>query len=1022
MIATIIALGALVALTPFLTMLMGRASGWVLGIAYLAVAGLFTPTAAEVMAGGTPEQTYEWIPSLGVDLALRADGLGVVFTFIALIIGAVVFFYSTGYLPKGTNTSFYWLMVIFTFSMVGLVLTNDLLVLFVCWELTSLASFFLIARSGSPGQAPALRTMLMTFIGGLTLLVATGVTIAATGTTNLQEALASPVWAQSPTVTTLVAVLVAVSGMTKSAQFPFHSWLPDAMAAATPVSAYLHAAAVVKAGIFLMLRFSPAFHEVAIWNTILIVAGLVTACLGGWFALNQFDLKKLMAFSTVSQLGLITAAIGVGTEAALAAAVLHVMAHALFKSGLFMMVGVVDHLAGTRELTRIPRLAGVAPAAFAVMIIGCASMAGIPPLFGFVSKESIFTGLLSAPGAPWVGWLALAVAAGASVLTFAYCAKSVWGAFIDGKPVERADLGHGSAVMLIFAGLPIVASVPLSFLLGVFDHPLDRAVAAAVPDPTSHVHLSLWHGFTAELIASLLIIGVGVVIILNRSKVFAFFHRARPKFDGADVISGIDAGLRRIGTGLSVFVRPVNAGPYVAVSLGGLAVLAFASVPAIAADLPPEQSNLSRPIDAVLLVLVTIAVLVVCVSHSRLTTVVALSAVGILATVQILALGAPDVTLTQLLVEAMTIIVIMLVLQKLPRSFWRYPKRVQSTRIIFAVCVGAAVTLLTFVLNGRRERSDLAMYYIDEAPVISGGSNIVNTILVEFRALDTLGELTVLGMAGIAIVAVMSTVKDKFLDPPAENIPEPPRRAWVAIRPKGTTAYRAVHESWPNVIPQQLTIKVLGPLLAVSSALIFWRGHNEPGGGFIAALVGSAVIGLLYMSTAKDRAIGRPRAPLYLIGCGVAIAVVTGFIGLVLAGSFLEPLHGYLFGQHFTTSMLFDVGVYLAVLGLILLSFNLLGVSDSAATPAGDDVLTNGIIHRDVELTRERADEVLYGELSGPLDSIRGERPAQSASRRERVKDEKVTWRSSHILHGDAPPEPSRTARDQPTEKQEEMR
>ncbi|WCE41996.1 MnhB domain-containing protein [Brevibacterium sp. BDJS002] len=363
----------------------------------------------------------------------------------------------------------------------------------------------------------------------------------------------------------------------------------------------------------------------------------------------------------------------------------------------------------------------------------------------------------------------------------------------------------------------------------------------------------------------------------------------------------------------------------------------------------------------------------------------------------------------------MTIIVIMLVLQKLPRSFWRYPKRLQATRAIFAIIVGLAATVLTLALNGRRERSDLGQFYIENAPDISGGHNIVNTILVEFRALDTLGELTVLGMAGIAIVAVMSTVKDKFIDPPAENIPEPPRQAWVSIRPRGTTAYRAVHEAWPNVIPPKLTIKILGPLLAITSLVIFWRGHNEPGGGFIAALVGSAVIGLLYMSTAKDRAIGPPKAPLYLIGFGVATAVATGFIGLIFAGSFLEPMHGYFLGQHFTTSMIFDLGVYLAVVGLILLSFNILGVSDSAATPAGDDVLTNGIIHRDVELTRERADELIYGELSGPMDAIRGERPTHERRSRAGNPDAKVKASSTHILHGDAPIERSSdTQPDQP--------
>ena len=1004
MILTLIALAALVVLTPLLTRFAGRESGWPLAIAYLGVAALFTPTAAQVMAGNNPETSYPWIPSFGVDLALRADGIGVVFTYIALVIGAVVFVYSTRYLSPGRNTSFYWLMVIFTFSMVALVLTNDVLVLFVCWELTSLASFFLIARSGSPGQAPALRTMFFTFIGGLSLLVATGVIIAVTGTTNLAEAISSPVWTGQPEVTTLVALLVGVAAMTKSAQFPFHPWLPDAMAAATPVSAYLHAAAVVKAGIFLMLRFSPTFHATPAWNVLLVTAGLLTACLGGWFALNQHDVKKLMAYSTVSQLGLITAVIGVGTEAAIAAATLHVIAHALFKSGLFMMVGVVDHLAGTRDLARIPKLMRSAPAAFTVMIIGCASMAGIPPLLGFVSKEALFTALGETPGGPWAGWVALLVAVGASVLTFAYCAKTVWGSFIDGREPETGDIHRGSPVMLIAAALPILASFPLSFVLFLLDTPLDHVVRAAVPNATEHVHLALWHGFNIELLASGLIIAIGVVLILRRSRVFVFFHKATLPFDGSDVIDSLTTGLERLGHGLAAFVRPMNSGPYLAMSLGGLSVLAIGSIPVVFADLPPLQQNLSRPVDVILLVLITVAVLVLCTSHSRLTTVVALSAIGILATVQILALGAPDVTLTQLLVEAMTIIVIMLVLQKLPRSFWKYPKRKQTPRLLFAVIVGASAAGLTLVLNGRRERSDLGLYYLDKAPEISGGDNIVNTILVEFRALDTLGELTVLGMAGIAIVAVMSTVKDKFIDPPAENIPEPPRPPWVSIRPKGTTAYRGVHEAWPNVIPLQLTLKVLGPLLAVSSLLIFWRGHNSPGGGFIAALVGSAVIGLAYLSTPKDRAIGPPRAPLYLIGSGVATAVVTGIIGLLFAGSFLHPMHAEFAGQHWTTSMLFDVGVYLAVLGLMLLSFNLLGVSDSAATPAGDDVLTNGIIRRDVERTRERADELLYGELSGPMEAIRGERPERSRRRgAEDSEEAKVRANSTHILRGDSP-------------------
>lgn len=1007
-IVTVGILAALVVLTPLITAGLGRHAGWLLGAAYLGAALAFLPAVSEVVSGGTVEQTVRWAPSLDVALAFSVDGIGVVFTLIALVIGAFVLFYSTAYLSPGPNLSFYWLMATFTFAMVVLVLTDDLFALFIAWEITSLASFMLIARSGTAAHPASLRTMFITFIGGLSLLVAIGFIVARTGTTGIREALTHEVWGTDPTFTTTIALLVAIAAMTKSAQFPFHSWLPDAMAAATPVSAYLHAAAVVKAGIFLLIRFSPAFHSTPAWNALLIVAGIITTAIGGWFALNQVDLKKLMAYSTVSQLGLIVAAIGVGTELALGAAVLHVIAHALFKSGLFMMVGVVDHIAHTRDFGKIPQLYRVSPVAFAVTIIGTASMAGIPPLLGFASKETVFMALGEAPGAAWTGWAALIAGAAASVLTFAYCAKVVFGAFVDGDEPDREALGHTDGVMLTFAALPILASVPLAFMLPQVEKLVVPAITAALPGTDPHPHFVLWHGITPELIASALIIAAGILIILARRRVWPFFMRARLPFDGADVISGITRGLEVAGRAASGIVAPVRAAPHIRAVLGLLALVIFGGALAIGLGpgLPPVQPNLSRPIDLVLLVLITVSVLAVCFARSRMTATVALSAVGILATVQIMALGAPDVTLTQLLVEAMTIIVIMLVLQKLPRTFWRYRKRTQTRRGIFAVFVGAAVGLAVWVMTGRRERSEIALYYLNEAPEISGGSNIVNTILVEFRALDTLGELTVLGMAGIAIVAVLSSVRDKFIDPPAADIPEVPRTPWVSLRPRGSVAHRAVMVAWPNVIPMQLMARVLGPILAISSALIFWRGHNEPGGGFIAALVGSAIVGILYMSTSKDRAIGPPRAPLILIGGGVMVAVLTGFVGLIFAGSFLEPIHGYLFGVHLTTSMLFDVGVYMAVLGLILVSFNLLGTSDSAFTPAGDDVLVDGQMQRDVDAetpfegTRERADEMMYGELTGPLDATRGERPhARALAQGDRKR--KLGVRSRHMATGE---------------------
>ncbi|MGO1397330.1 MAG: DUF4040 family protein [Brevibacterium yomogidense] len=975
-------LAVIVLLTPAITARLGRHAGWVLAAGYLAATAAFLPAVRAALDGAPLEWTRPWIPGLGVELAFRADGIGVVFTLIALLVGAAVLAYSTGYLGRGRQLSFYWLMCTFTLAMTGLVLTDDLLVLFLCWEVTSLASFLLIARSGTTAEHPSMRTLLITFLGGLTLLAAIAGIIVVTGTTRISEALTSSAWdGADPALVSTIAVLVAVGAMTKSAQFPFHSWLPDAMAAATPVSAYLHAAAVVKAGVFLLIRFSPAFHDVPAWNVLLIVAGLLTTALGGWFALNQSDIKKLMAYSTVSQLGLITAAIGVGTEAALVAAVLHVIAHALFKSGLFMMVGVVDHVAHTREVGKIPRLIGRAPASFAVVVLGCASMAGIPPLLGFVSKESVFTGLLDAPGGAWAGWAALLAGAAASVLTFAYCAKLVFGSFVDGPRVQDDEVGAQSPVMLVFAALPILASVPLALMLPQLERLVVPAVTAALPGTSPEPHLALWHGLTPELFATMAIVAIGVVIILARRRVWRFFDRAVLPFDGADVINAVESAFIRPAHALTRFTEPVRAARHVVPGLGLLSVVILAGVAAImqGPGLSAPQEGLNRPIDGILLALITIAVVVACLARSRMTAIVALSAVGILATVQIMSLGAPDVTLTQLLVEAMTIIIMMLVLQKLPRTFWKYPRRFQLKRGAFALVVGVAMGIATWALLGRRERSDLAMYYLEQAPEISGGDNIVNTILVEFRALDTLGELTVLGMAGIAIVAVMSSVRDRYIDPPAADVPEVPRTPYVRLG--HAASQRAVFVAWPNVIPVQLTVRRLIPILVITSAIVFWRGHNEPGGGFIAALIGSAVIGLLYMSTTTDRAIGPPQAPVGLIGGGVLIAVITGGVGLIFAGSFLEPLHGYFLGEHFTTSMLFDVGVYFAVLGLILISFNLLGTSDSAFTPAGDDVLVEGTMIRDVdddatESTRERVDEMVYGEMSGPMDSVRGERPS----------------------------------------------
>ncbi|GAB78724.1 multicomponent Na+:H+ antiporter subunit A [Austwickia chelonae] len=961
---TLLTLAVAVLIAPAACARLGRAAGWPLAGLYLIATATLWPAVTAVMKGTNPTWRASWVPALGVEISLRADGLGIVFALIALLIGAVVFAYSTRYLGPGPQTSFYLVMTLFTLAMLGLVLADDLIWFFLCWELTSIASFLLIARSGHAGEQASMRTLFITFTGGLALLVALTLIAHRTRTGSLSAALSHTVWHDDPAFAATVAALVAIAGFTKSAQFPFHIWLPDAMAAITPVSAYLHAAAVVKAGVFLLLRFTPAFHHVPTWNILLISLGLTTAALGAWFALQQTDLKKLMAYSTVSQLGLLVATIGVGTAAAVAAAVLHTIAHALFKSGLFMMVGVVDHATHTRDLRRLPQLYRAMPVSFAVTVLGCASMAGIPPMLGFASKESLLTGLLSAPGPSWTGPVAMGAAVASSVLTFAYCTKIVFGGFVDGRgdrPVEAVEKS-----LLVPAALPILAGLPLGAAVGLLDTPVGRAVDAALPGAGGDVHLSLWHGITAELGATLLIFALGGIVVATRRALWPRLERPSLPWDGPAAVNALTRGLTRLGEAWSRPLAVDYPSRHVALLFAAFVAVTLPALVAAtdAVGLPPNPAGSTRPVDILLAVLITAAVIGVCRATSRLAAVVSLSAVGALCTVQILALGAPDVTLTQLLVETLTVVMMMLVLQKLPLNFGEHPPRQRRLAVGLALGVGLAAGAATFVLNGRREHGDVAGYFQRETLDLSGGTNIVNVILVEFRALDTLGELSVLGMAGVVLVAVLSTVRDRHLDPDPAKRPSrgtEQDEPLPQLRAPGTTAHRAITEAWSNVLPMQLMLRLVTPLLVLLSLLIFVRGHNAPGGGFIAALVGSATIGLAYLSTSRDRQLGRPRLPLRLIGGGILVAVTTGVWGLVAEGSFLDPLSGHLGTAHLTSSMLFDVGVYAAVLGLVMVAFNLLGTSDASTDHDGG------------EDTRERVDEAVEGELSGPLDTVRGE-------------------------------------------------
>jgi multicomponent Na+:H+ antiporter subunit A len=882
------------------TRLLGRAAGAALAVPLLVAAALIW-SARPGPGADAVEQRVPWLPTLGADLALRLDGLSVVFALLVLVIGAAVLLYAARYLGSaGRHGSFFVLMTAFAAAMLLLVLADDLVVLFVAWELTTLCSFFLIARSGPDAREPAIRTLLVTAAGGLSLLAAVVVMAVGTGTTRISAVLAHSAW-QDGGFATAVAVLLAVAAFTKSAQLPFQAWLPDSMVAATPVSAYLHAAAMVKAGIYVLLRFSPVLAGVPVWTVLLVTAGLATALLGAAGALRRHDLKELLAYSTVSQLGLLVAMIGVGTPAALTAAVVHTVAHALFKSALFLLVGVVDHEAGTRDVRELAALRTRMPVTVTALALAAASMAGVPLLLGFISKESMFEAFLHVPGPGWLTALVVTAAALTSVLTFAYSGRLVLGARggRSGRLVPEASVTLWGVPALLALGGLVLGVAP--FLLD----DLVTAGAAAAGSADDPVHLALWHGLTPALGISAGVLALGTGLVVARRRVDRITAPLALPVSGLAVVDRTRAGIIRVGGVVAGWSGSTSPYRHLAVPVLGLVVIAGAGAWG-ARSLPPVVGDTSRPMDWVLVVLVAAGVVGAVRAATRLAAVVVVGVVGFAMTLWFVVLGAADVALTQLLVEILTVTVMVLVLRRLPSRFAAERERRRLPAVVLAVAAGAATTFGVWALTGRREPSAAAEYFLAEGAEVTGGANLVNTILVDFRALDTFGELTVLGVAGVVIAALLHV-----------RHPTPVRSAELDDS-------SPLSDARANTVFARTATRVLGPVVVLVSVVLLLRGHQEPGGGFIAALVAGAGFALLHLSAPSDAA-GRLRWPyLALIGSGIVVAAGTGAAGY-LDGSFLAPLHVDVLGVKLTSALVFDVGVYLTVIGVVLAALNLLG-------------------------------------------------------------------------------------------------
>ncbi|WP_369055674.1 hydrogen gas-evolving membrane-bound hydrogenase subunit E [Kineococcus terrestris] len=901
LVASLLALAVLAALSPLLARVLRRETGYVLAAGFLAVAALLLTEAPAVLDGRAVEASAEWLPSLGVSFALRLDGVSLVFCLVALVVGALVMAYCCRYLGEAeARGPVYPLLVVFAGSMVGLVLADDLVLLYVFWELTTLCSFALVSTAGTAAAGPGRQALLVTVAGGLALLTAVVLLVVATGTTRVSEILDDPGAVLASPLAVPVGICLALAAFTKSAQLPFHFWLPGAMVAMTPVSAYLHAATMVKAGIYLLVRVSPVYASQDWWTLLLLAVGLSTALAGAVQALREHDLKAMLAQSTVSQLGLLVAVIGVGTSTALAAALLHTMAHALFKATLFMLVGIVDKQTGSRDVRELSGLWRVMPFTAACTGVAALSMAGVPPLLGFVSKEYLFEGFLSADVLPWAGPVAAGLAVAASALTFAYAARIVYDAF--GGPTLQARLRDPRPAFLAPAAIAAVAGLALGPAVALFDPVVRSAAAAALPggDPPE---VYFWHGFGIELALSAVTVTIGLVLFLARDPVDAVLHRL-PDPWGHHGFDRLHAGLLALGGATRPLDEAGGRAGHLARPLAGVVVLGAAGLLAAGALGPsaPRTTDVD-PGEWLLIGLLAAGVLGAALTGSTLVLVALIGVVGLFVTLWLLLAGTVDVGTTLLLVEVLTTVALVLVVHGAPSALPRSGRGRRLGAGVLALAAGAVALAATAASTGRRERSGAGTFFVENAEALTGGTNVVNTVLVDFRGVDTFLESVVVGVAALGLLALRGRA------PVRHGLPDPHAHERSSVLGLEDVVLR-------------VSLRLLVPVMLVLSLYLLWRGHDEPGGGFIAALVAGTAVVLRFLAgepdgvrTERGRALLEPRL---LAGAGTLLATAVGLAPVLTGGALLTPFDvPGLSAVGISSALLFDLGVYLLVLALV---------------------------------------------------------------------------------------------------------
>ncbi|MGO2132697.1 MAG: monovalent cation/H+ antiporter subunit A [Halomonas sp.] len=880
-----------------------------------------------MLDGDSLRFSASWMPTLGLDLGLRLDGLSLLFNLLIIGIGLMILLYAHFYLAAHEDFGrFYAYLILFMASMVGISMSDNLILLWLFWELTSLSSFLLIGfwSHDSEARKGARMALVVTGAGGLALLAGLLMLGSMAGSYDLNVVLASGDIIRSHAYYPVMLILVLLGAFTKSAQFPFQFWLPHAMAAPTPVSAYLHSATMVKAGIFLMARLHPAIAGSELWSSLVTIIGMITLLYGAWFALMKTDLKGILAFSTVSHLGLITALLGIGTPLAMLAALFHILNHATFKAALFMGAGIIDHETGTRELSRLGGLRRAMPVTALLTTITGAAMAGVPLLNGFVSKEMFFTDTLNSSALGGLSAILPLLATLGGVLSVAYSLRLVYEVFY--KPATQTPpLEPHEPPRLMRAPMELLAT--LCVVVGVFpflaDGLMQLATDAVLVTPID-VHIALWHGFNVPLLMSLIALAAGVAAYLFHAELRRFLKQFSP----LDARLVFEASIQCLGNRSQQLMDRLENGSlqrYMALLLFSSLLLAgvgLANMPSLAGTVPDQATDGVLIAGALLLMFGAVATAAL--HRRRLVSLMMLSMVGLLVSLTFARFSAPDLALTQLSVEVVTMILLMLALFFLPQ---KTPRESSMPRLLrdfgLAGGLGVIVASLNYAVLSR-ETSSISDFFIANSVPGGGGHNVVNVILVDFRGFDTLGEITVLAIAGLAVLKLLNRLRLFMPHSDAEG------RMWSQDR-----------------YPMILTIisQALLPLAILVAVFILLRGHNEPGGGFIAGLVTSVALILLYIARGVDWTQARLDLQYQSVAiAGVAVAALTGAGSWLFGYPFLTSAFGFLhiplIGEiELATAMIFDVGVYLAVVGATLMILANLGkITTPHRVPNYDEV------------------------------------------------------------------------------------